>query len=503
MNEELDQSIVRREKLERLRARGEDPFLTERYNRTHTALGIVSDPAGMADCGVHIAGRVTATRPMGKACFADVTDETGRIQIYARRDELGDPAYALVQDLDLGDIVGVSGKVFTTRTGETSIHASEVTLLAKCLRPIPLGKDVDGVRHSGLTNVEVRHRQRYLDMIANPGVRDVLQRRSRMITAIRAFLDDQGYVEVETPILQAIAGGASARPFTTHHNALGADFKLRISLELPLKRLIVGGLPKVYEIGRVFRNEGVSTRHNPEFTLLELYEAYTDLDGMMDIVERMYEAACIAVNGSPLFTTCPSADASAGGVEVDLSKRPWRRLSMLDGIEQHASVDRADLADLPSAQRACERLGIDPSRETCVGGIIEKLHERFVQPQLVQPTFVTDFPIETSPLAKSKPGEPGLTRRFEAYMATQELGNAFSEINDPIEQRRRFEDQARQREAGNDEAHPMDEDFLRALEYGMPPTGGLGVGMDRLAMVLMSEPSIREVIAFPLVRPEH
>jgi lysyl-tRNA synthetase class 2 len=350
--------------------------------------------------------------------------------------------------------------------------------------------------------VEIRHRQRYLDFIANPDSRTLIEKRSRMITAIRTFLDALGFLEVETPILQAIAGGAAARPFHTHHNALDADFKLRISLELPLKRLIVGGFPKVYEIGRVFRNEGVSTRHNPEFTLLELYEAYTDLDGMMDLVERMYEAACLAVTGSSRFTA-RSEGHSGAEIEVDLARRPWRRLPMLDGIEQYARVSRSELTDLGAACRACERVGVDTTRETCVGGIIEKLHERFVQPHLVEPTFVTDFPVETSPLAKRKPGEPSLTRRFEVYMATQELGNAFSEINDPIEQRRRFEDQALQRAAGNDEAHPMDEDFLAALECGMPPTGGLGVGMDRLAMVLSGAVSIREIIAFPLVRPEH
>ncbi|NLI01155.1 MAG: lysine--tRNA ligase [Chthonomonadales bacterium] len=500
MNPESEQRAVRIQKLEALRSEGYDPFAIERYDRTHFAGSIVENAPRHMDQQVRIAGRITATRAMGKAMFLDVTDETGKIQVYVRRDDLGEQAYARVKSFDIGDIVGVGGHVFQTRTGETSIHAGEIALLAKCLRPIPMGKDVDGVKHAALTDVEVRHRHRYLDFIVNPESRDLLVKRSRLITAVRRFLDDSGFVEVETPVLQAVAGGAAARPFVTHHNALDADFKLRISLELPLKRLIVGGFPRVYEIGRVFRNEGVSPRHNPEFTLMELYQAYADLDDMMDLVERMYEAACIAVHGSPVFR---ARMADGHEAEIDLSARPWRRLSILDGIHEYGGVEPDDLADLSSAHRVCERFGIDPAREPSLGGIIEKLHEQCVQPHLVQPTFITDFPVETSPLAKRKPGCPHLTRRFEVYMATQELGNAFSEMNDPIEQRARFEDQVRQHALGNEEAHPMDEDFLMALEYGMPPTGGLGVGMDRLAMVLTGITSIKEVIAFPLVRPDH
>jgi len=510
VSEDSDQRSVRLAKLEALRNRGLDPFRIERFPRTHTAGAIVADADALDGVAVSVAGRVTALRAMGKASFVDLDDETGRIQIYARRDDLGEDAYQDLRNLDIGDIAGVTGTVFRTRTGEISVHAHEWTLLAKCLRPLPIGKEYDGARHVALSDPETRHRRRYLDFIVHPEARALLAKRARMVSAIRRFLDDRGYVETETPVLQTIAGGAAARPFTTYHNALSSHFKLRISLELPLKRLVVGGFPRVYEIGRVFRNEGVSTRHNPEFTLLEMYEAYSDLDDMMETVEEMYEAACIAVNGSPVFAYAPrawsagSADAPASEtVEVDVSRRPWRRLSMLDGIAQYAAVSKQDLATLDDARATCLRLGLDAEAETSVGGIVEKIHERFVQPHLIEPTFITDFPVETSPLAKRRADDPSLTRRFEIYMASQELGNAFSEINDPLDQRDRFEDQMRQRATGNEEAHPMDEDFVWALECGMPPTAGLGVGIDRLIMVLAGAPSIREVIAFPLVRTGH
>jgi lysyl-tRNA synthetase class 2 len=331
-------------------------------------------------------------------------------------------------------------------------------------------------------------------MLANPEAREVLLNRCKVVSAVRRFLDEKGFIEVETPVLQVEAGGAAARPFKTHHNALDYDFKLRISLELFLKRLIIGGIEKVYEIGRVFRNEGLSTRHNPEFTLLELYQAYANLDDMMDIVEEMYAYVCTAINGSPTFTFREEL--------IDFSKRPWPRLPILAGIEKYAGVRPNELETLASAKRACERVGVPVESEHTVGGIIEKLHERFTQPHLIQPAFITDFPLETSPLAKKHPENARLTRRFEVYTATQELGNAFSEINDPIDQRERFENQLQQRALGDEEAHPMDEDFLRAMEFGMPPTGGLGIGMDRLAMILSSAPSIRDVIFFPLLRPE-
>lgn len=508
MSEDFEQRRIRLAKLEELRRRGRDPFLIERYPRSHVAADIVARVDELMDETVSVAGRVTALRAMGKACFLDVTDETGRIQVYVRRDDVGDEAYADIRDLDLGDIVGVSGFVFRTRTGEISIHARECVLLAKCLRPLPFGKAYDGRRKGDITDPELRRRLRYVDFIVHPEARALIEKRALMTRAIRNFLDSRGFLEVETPVLQEVAGGAAARPFVTHHNAYDKDYKLRISLELPLKRLIVGGFPRVYEIGRVFRNESISSRHNPEFTLLELYEAYANLEDIMELVEEMYVAACVAVNGCPTFTTTVEEAGGVRKVDVDVAQRPWRRLSMLDALKEYAGVSRDELRDLDSARSVCERLDpghrhIKPELETSVGGIMEKLLETYVQPHLVEPTFITDYPLETSPLAKKHPDDPTLTRRFEVYMACQELGNAFSELNDPVDQRERFEDQARRLAAGDEEAHPLDEDFLRALECGMPPTGGLGVGIDRLIMVLTDAPSIREVLAFPLLRPEH
>src|SRR5262249_18038675 len=360
-----------------------------------------------------------------------------------------------------------------------------------CLRPLPIGKEKEGEHYSGLHDIEQRYRMRYLDLLANPDAAEILRKRCKLVSAVRQFLDGKGFVEVETPVLQIEAGGAAARPFKTQHNALDFDFKLRISLELYLKRLIVGGFDKVYEIGRVYRNEGLSTRHNPEFTLLELYQAYANLEDIMDLVEEMYIAAAIAVNGNPCIVfRRHGADDSVAEEQIDFSRRPWARLRMLDGIEKYAGVSPDAFATLESAKAACERVGIPSEREHTVGGIIEKFHERFTQPNLIQPTFITDFPLETSPLAKKCPDNPNLTRRFEVYTATQELGNAFSEINDPIDQRERFVGQVEQRAMGDEEAHPLDEDFLRALEYGMPPTGGLGIGIDRLAIVLTGAQSI-------------
>ncbi len=491
-----DQHRIRRKKLEDLKAAGADPFVWERYPRTHRTATIVDRPDHHMDTVVSVGGRITAIRMMGRAGFLDVSDETGSIQVYLRKDEVGDEVYAAVRTFDLSDIIGVTGPVIRTDSGETSIRAKECVLLAKALRPLPLGKEYEGKRTRTLTNPDLRQRLRYVDFAVHPEARDYLVRRAAMVRAIREFLDNRGYTEVETPVLQAIAGGAAARPFTTHHHALDADLKLRISLELPLKRLIVGGFPKVYELGRVFRNEGADRRHNPEFTLLELYEAFSNLEDIMDLVEAMYVVACTAVTGSTSFW----ANIRDDRIEIDVAKRPWRRLPMLDGLREYGSIGPDDLRDLDRARDTCRRFDIDPEAETSVGGMIEKLHERIVQPKLIEPTFITDFPVETSPLAKKKPGNPELTRRFEVYMATQELGNAFSEINDPIDQRARFEDQVSLRDRGDAEAHPMDEDFLTALEYGMPPTGGLGVGIDRLAMVLTGASDISDVITFPAVR---
>jgi lysyl-tRNA synthetase class 2 len=500
-----DQREHRLQKLRDLQARGADPFRHERFERSHTAAQITAESAAhwaLPDpereaLQIAAAGRITAHRTKGKVTFADLRDESGRVQLYVRRDELGDEPFAEFNHLDLGDIVGVRGFPFVTRTGERSLHVKEYALLTKALRPIPFGKvDEAGVVHGSLTDTEERYRYRYLDLLANPESRAALVGRSRVVGAMRRFLDERGFLEVETPVLQAIAGGAAARPFVTHHNALDHDFKLRISLELYLKRLIVGGFEKVYEIGRVFRNEGVSTRHNPEFTLMELYQAYVNLEDIMELVEEMYVAICTDLHGGPTFTW--------RGRRIDLSARPWTRLPMLEGIRQFAGIAPEELQTLEQGCAACRRIGtpFETDHEPTLGGLIEKLHEHYTQPNLIAPTFITDFPIETSPLAKKRPDNPALTRRFEVYMATQELGNAFSEINDPLDQRERFENQVRNRAAGDDEAHPMDEDFLRALEYGMPPTGGLGIGVDRLAIVLNDAESIRDVILFPLMRPE-
>ncbi|MDR3709400.1 MAG: lysine--tRNA ligase [Capsulimonadaceae bacterium] len=490
---------VRLRKLAELRAEGRDPFAIERFDRTHACAQVIEQYEHLADTDVSVAGRITCVRIMGKAAFLDVTDQTGRLQIYVRRDDLGEEIYNDIRHrADLGDFLGVTGFVFTTRTGEISLHAKSIVILAKALRNLPIGKEYETSEgeekvSGGLRDTEQRYRQRYVDLLANKESRETILRRIKMTRAIRDFLDADGFLEVETPVLQTVAGGAAARPFLTHHNALDLELHLRISLELYLKRLIVGGLEKVYEIGRVFRNEGVSTRHNPEFSLLELYQAYTDLDGMMDLTERLFRAACVAVNGSEQFDYL--------GNRIDLAPA-FERLPMLEGIRRNAGIEPSAFVDLASAHDALRSVGLPTENEPTVGGIIEKLHERFTQPTLIQPTFITDFPLETSPLAKKRQDNPSLVRRFEIYAGGAELGNAFSEINDPLDQRERFESQGRLRAAGDAEAHPMDEDFLRALEYGMPPTGGFGFGIDRLAIMLSGAKSIRDVILFPLLRPE-
>ncbi len=489
-------SQTRRAKLASLREAGLDPFAPETYARTHPAQAIRDDFDALENQTVRVAGRVAALRWMGKAAFLDVLDESGRAQVYLKRDDVGEAVFnALRHGLDIGDFLGVEGFVFKTKTGEPSVHAQAAQPLAKALRDVPLGKEYEGGAGAAnkLSDVETRYRQRYVDLFVNRDARDMLVKRIKITRAVRDFMDGEGFLEVETPILQTEAGGASARPFHTHHNALDLELHLRISLELYLKRLIVGGLEKVYELGRVFRNEGISTRHNPEFTLLELYQAYTNLEGMMDLVERLFLHICRAVTGGDTLTV--------GEHVLDFAK-PWRRLPMLDGIAQYAGVPRDAFADLTSAKAAMGKLGLDPARETQVGGIIEKIMEQFVQPRLIKPTFLTDFPLETSPLARKKPGDETLVRRFESYVLAQEVGNAFSEINDPLDQRERFEAQSRLKVAGDAEAHPMDEDFLRALEYGMPPTGGFGGGIDRIAMIFTGAESIRDVIFFPLLRPE-
>jgi len=483
----------RREKLERLKAAGLDPFRIERYERTHLSADIRCHFEALAGQKVRIAGRLVAIRPMGKATFAHLLDGAGRIQIYFKLDALGEERYGLLKLFDIGDFLGVEGTVFKSKTGEITVLVEEMAILCKALRPVPIGKQKeDGEHWYGLHDVEQRYRQRYLDLLANPPVREVMIRRTRIIQAIRDFLNARGFLEVETPVLQPMAGGAAARPFITHHNTLDHDFHLRISLELYLKRLIVGGFERVYEIGRVFRNEGISVRHNPEYTLLELYQAYANLEDMMELVESLFVYVAENVLGNRII--------GYGTHKIDLTP-PWPRIRMLDAIERYAKVQPEEFATLESARRAGERLGLPMETEHTIGGIIDKIHEKFVQPNLIQPVFITDYPLEISPLAKKCIDNPDLTRRFEPYVASQELGNAFSEINDPFDQRERFLSQARLRAAGDEEAHPMDEDFLMALEYGMPPTGGLGIGVDRFVMLLTDSPSIRDVILFPQMRP--
>ncbi len=493
MYEESELIEHRLEKLRAMREMGFDPFAIERYERTHCTREVLDRADELDGQPVSVAGRVVSFRPMGKASFAHIQDGSGRIQVYLKMDQIGEDQYQLVREMDIGDFIGVRGTVGKTRAGETSVFAAEFQLLAKSIRPIPIGKQKGDEEWYTLTDVEQRYRQRYLDLIVHPEVRDAMVNRSRIVKAIRDFLDGEGFLEVETPVLQAVAGGAAARPFLTYHNALDHTFHLRISLELYLKRLIVGGFDKVYEMGRVFRNEGLSTRHNPEYTLLELYQAYANLEDIMDLVERMFCFVCRSIHGGLTFTY--------QGQTVDLTP-PWKRLPLLEGIRQYAGVEPEEFATLQTARAAGERLGLPMEQESQIGGIIDKIHERFTQPNLIQPTFITDFPLDISPLAKKRQDNPALTRRFEPYAIGLEMGNAFSEINDPIDQRERLMAQAQMRASGDEEAHPMDEDFLRALEYGMPPTGGLGVGIDRLVMLLTDSPSIRDVILFPQLKPE-
>jgi lysyl-tRNA synthetase class 2 len=499
LDDENELVRARLDKLQRLRELGQDPFQVERYERTHPTAEAVrlfqeqETEEGAEPIHARLAGRVMGKRVMGKARFVDLWDDSGRIQLYFKLDHVGAERFEQLDLLDHGDFLGAEGTVFRTRTGEVSLDVVEYQLLSKALRPLPMGKTVGDEHHGDVTDVELRYRQRYVDLAVHPEVREQFRRRSLILRGIREFFDGRGYIEVETPVLQSVAGGAAARPFMTHHNALDYDFKLRISLELYLKRLIVGGYEKVYEIGRVFRNEGVSTRHNPEFTLLESYEAYANLEDIQALVEELFRHLAVLLYGKPALPH-PSG-------EIDLAA-PWRRLPMLEGIRELAGVGSEAFESLETAKAAGTRLGLDMTHEGTVGGIIEKIHERFVQPTLIQPTFITDFPTETSPLAKKDPANPRLTRRFEGYVATYELANAFSEINDPLDQRERFEAQLALSAQGDEEAHPMDHDFLRALEYGMPPNGGLGIGIDRLVMALTGLDSIRDVVLFPQMKPE-
>ena len=509
MSEEPSLRDVRLQKLSRLRELGADPFRVEKFERTDTAKGLVE--GFEEEKPVRFAGRVVSYRLMGKAGFAHLSDGDGRIQGYFRKDDLGEVGWEVFGLLDLGDHVGVEGRLFTTKTGEKSIYVEELTPLSKALNPLPIGKEKDGETFSGLTDVDLRYRHRHLDLIANAEGRKALLDRARIVSAVRRYFDGSGYIEVETPLLQLEAGGAAARPFHTHYNAYEIDVKLRISLELYLKRLICGDIPAVYEIGRVFRNEGVSNRHNPEFTLLEFYEAYANLEDMMARVEACFKAVALDVFGKA--TVIPPRDEKNEGAPMILDfGKPWRRVDLLKEIERHTGLTAADLSDFETALAAARKAdvpakarkaggAIDLAKERNLGGLIEKLLEVFVEPTLQEPTFVVGYPIETSPLAKKDPENPRMTRRFEGYVLGREVCNAFSEINDPLDQRARFEQQLREAAKGDDEAHPMDEEFLYALESGMPPTGGCGIGLDRMAMLLTGAEHIREVLFFPFMRP--
>ena len=475
---------VRREKLAELQAEGKDPFQITKYDQDTHSADIKDNYAEYDGKEVSIAGRIMSKRVMGKASFCNVQDLKGNIQCYVSRDELGDDSYKDFKKMDIGDIVGIKGFVFTTKMGEISVHAHSVTLLSKSLQILP-------EKYHGLTNTDTRYRQRYVDLIMNEDVKKTFVMRSKIISCIRRYLDDLGFLEVETPMLVANAGGAAARPFETHYNALDEDVKLRISLELYLKRLIVGGMERVYEIGRVFRNEGLDTRHNPEFTLMELYQAYTDYKGMMDLTENMFRHIAEQICGS---TTIPYAD-----VEIDLGK-PFERLTMIDAIKKYTGIDFNEITTTEEAKKLADEKGVHYEDRHVRGDIINLFFEEFVEEHLIQPTFITDHPIEISPLTKKKPGHPEQVERFELYIYAREMCNAYSELNDPIDQRERFKAQEAALAAGDDEANTTDEDFLNALEIGMPPTGGIGYGIDRLVMLFTNSPAIRDVLLFPTMK---
>ena len=475
---------VRREKLAELQTEGRDPFQITKYDQDTHSADIKDNYAEYDGKEVSIAGRIMSKRVMGKASFCNVQDLKGNIQCYVSRDELGDDSYKDFKKMDIGDIVGIKGFVFTTKMGEISVHAHSVTLLSKSLQILP-------EKYHGLTNTDTRYRQRYVDLIMNEDVKKTFVMRSKIISCIRRYLDNLGFLEVETPMLVANAGGAAARPFETHYNALDEDVKLRISLELYLKRLIVGGMERVYEIGRVFRNEGLDTRHNPEFTLMELYQAYTDYKGMMDLTENMFRHIAEQICGS---TTIPYAD-----VEIDLGK-PFERLTMIDAIKKYTGIDFNEITTTEEAKKLADEKGVHYEDRHVRGDIINLFFEEFVEEHLIQPTFITDHPIEISPLTKKKPGHPEQVERFELYIYAREMCNAYSELNDPIDQRERFKAQEAALAAGDDEANTTDEDFLNALEIGMPPTGGIGYGIDRLVMLLTDSPAIRDVLLFPTMK---
>ncbi len=477
---------IRIEKLRELVSSGNNPYNKVRYDRDATALGVRENFDTLENTEVRIAGRMMSRRDMGKANFIDVMDGSGRLQVYVRVNDVGEDVFAAFKKWDIGDIVGVEGLVFRTRRGEISIHAHKIELLSKSLLPLP-------EKFHGLVDKELRYRQRYVDLIMNPDVKDTFYKRSRILSEVRAYLDGRGYLEVDTPVLHTLEIGAAARPFRTHHNALDIDMFLRIETELYLKRLIVGGFDKVYEVGRIFRNEGMDSTHNPEFTTIEMYEAYTDYKGMMDLIEDMYRTVARKV--------CGSAKITYQGVEIDMES-PWARLSMTEAVKKYSGADYYEWKTDEDARNAAAKLGVtvEEGKDATKGNVLVALFDAFVEDKLVQPTFIYDYPVENSPLAKRKASEPQFTERFEYFITCHEMGNAFSELNDPIDQRARFEKQVAARKAQGINAE-VDEDFVTALEYGMPPTGGLGFGFDRLVMLLTDSASIRDVLLFPTMKP--
>lgn len=475
---------VRREKLESLRETGSDPFLLTRYDKTHSSAQVVADFETLEGKTVRVAGRILSKRIMGKACFAHIQDVAGQLQLYVRLDMMGEEPYVQFKKMDIGDIIGAEGEVFKTNAGEVSVKTTAITLLSKSLLPLP-------EKFHGLKDPDLRYRQRYVDLIVNPEVKATFIARSRIVRRIRQYLDEIGYMEVETPVLMSEAGGAAARPFITHHNTLDIDMYLRIATELHLKRLIVGGFERVYEVGRIFRNEGMDIKHNPEFTTVELYQAYANVDDMMNLCENLFYACAMDLYGTGKVTY--------QGVEVDVTP-PWRRLTMVDAVKEYTGADFSGCTD-EQAREIAKGLGLEFEKPMTRGELLYAAFDAFVEDKLTQPTFITGYPVEVSPLAKKDPSAPWLTERFEAFITGREMANAFSELNDPDDQRDRFVQQAKARAQGDEEAHVMDEDFLTALEYGMPPTGGMGIGIDRMVMLLTDSYSIRDVILFPTMKP--
>jgi lysyl-tRNA synthetase, class II len=486
-NELMKQRV---QKLEELQQNGQDPFEIVKYERTHTSQQVKDNYSELEGADVKVAGRLMAKRVHGKAGFSHIQDRYGRIQLYIKIDDIGEEKLKFFKTLDIGDIIGVEGSVFTTKTGEISIHVKDFTLLTKSLRPLP-------DKWHGLKDPDLRYRQRYVDLIMNQDVRDTFFNRTKIIKSIRNFLDQRDYIEVETPILATIASGAAARPFTTHSNALDLDLYLRIATELYLKRLIVGGFERVYEMGKNFRNEGISIRHNPEFNMIELYEAYADYNDMMELCENLCAHCAKEVHGTTKVTY--------QGTEIDFAP-PWRRITMMDAVKEYSGIDFTEIKTDEEAQEVAKKLNMEDEfkkdlKDCTKGDVLNVAFEMFAEKHLIQPTFIIDYPVEISPLTKRKPSNPSLTERFEAFVFGRELANAYSELNDPIDQRSRFDQQAKEKELGDDEAYAMDEDFMNALEIGMPPTGGMGIGVDRLIMFLTDSYSIRDVILFPTMKP--